>query len=580
MARTIFKCFRKRFIERVDFMKKGLCLEFLIQSLKANNVKKIVISSGARNIPFSKRLESDDYFECYSVVDERNAAFFALGLSQQCNEPVALTCTSGTSVANYLSGMAEAYYSNVPLIAITFDRSSYAAEQLETQKIDQIKALSAATKKSVSLPILKDTDDLWYCQHLLSEVFIAMKQYGTGPIHINVPVVDVYELYEDFSENILPLRRIDYVNFKNTEVSQRKLKEIKSKKVLLVVGCNSNWTNEIKLKIEAFSKKYKCPILADNLSNYHKDNLIFCEAIIKALNSKTVEKLLPDIIITIGTNFQERIKEIFRPYNSKLEHWSVSPDGKIKDCFKSQTCLFECSESEFFDFFNETNFINENEDYLLKWKKVQSKLVYPELPYGNFLAIKSLIEKIPNDSIIHFSILNATRIGQFYELDESVKAYSNVNTFGIDGCLPAFMGQAFSTDKLSFMVVGDLSFFYGMNALSIKHKKNNIRIMLINNGGAAEFHIIPQSRDIETIDLHIGAAHSRTAKSWAVASGYKYLCASNSEELKANLDEFVSNESEQPVFFEVFTDMKTDGEFCLSLYRELENQIYETLKEL
>lgn len=559
-------------------MNKGLCIEFLLQSLKDRNIKKIVISSGTRNIPFVSRVENDDYFECFSVIDERNAAFFALGVSQQTSEPVALTCTSGTSVANYLSGLEEAFYSNVPLVAITFDRSSYALNQLETQKIDQIAALKSAVKKSVDLPVIKDEDDKWYYQHLLSEAFICMEQHGYGPVHINVPIIDPNELYNTNCDNLV-IRSVDYINLKNDTILNKKLSEIRNKKVLLVLGCNSTWSNETKLKIEAFSKKYKCPVLADNLSNYHKENLIFCEGIIKGLNSKTIEKLLPDIIISVGTNFQERIKEIFRPHNSKIQHWAVSLDGKMKDCFKAQTCLFECSEDEFFDCFNKTEYENANCDYLLKWKDIVQNIKLPELPWCNFSVIGKLMKKIPDNSIVHFSILNATRIGQFYELDESVKAYSNVNTFGIDGCLPTFMGQAFSTDDLAFLVIGDLSFFYAMNALSIKHKKNNIRIMLINNSGAAEFHIPPKTNVIPTIDLHIGAAHNRTAKNWAEASGYEYLAATNSKELEDNLQKFVSTEYEHPVFFEVFTNMKIDGETCLAVYRNIEEQIKTILTE-
>ena len=128
-------------------------------------------------------------------------------------------------------------------------------------------------------------------------------------------------------------------------------------------------------------------------------------------------------------------------------------------------------------------------------------------------------------------------------------------------------------------MIGDLSFFYGMNALSIKHRKKNIRVLMINNGGGAEFHIQPDSNSIPTIDLHIGAAHNRTAKEWAISSGYKYLTANDKESFDKNIKEFISSDSKEPVFYEVFTDMKTDGEFCLSVYRYMEESIKDLLKE-
>ena len=165
-----------------------LICDLLISYLKQNHIQHIVISSGTRAIPFIRAIENDDYFICHSVVDERNAAFYGLGIAQQLNEPVAITCTSGTAASNYLSGMTEAFYAHTPLVAITADRSMQVLNQLETQKVDQPAIFTPVTQRSVSLPVIKDTDDLWYAKHLLDEAFIAMFQRGSGPIHINLPI--------------------------------------------------------------------------------------------------------------------------------------------------------------------------------------------------------------------------------------------------------------------------------------------------------------------------------------------------------------------------------------------------------
>lgn len=106
----------------------------LISLLKQYGIKRLVLSSGARNIPFVTAVETDDYFECFSVIDERNAAFFGLGMCQQLQEPIAIACTSGTAASNYLTGVTEAYYSHAPLVIITCDRSPYTLNQLETQR--------------------------------------------------------------------------------------------------------------------------------------------------------------------------------------------------------------------------------------------------------------------------------------------------------------------------------------------------------------------------------------------------------------------------------------------------------------
>ena len=166
-----------------------LSVSIVVDYLKHYGVRKLVLSPGMRNIPFVTVVEVDPFFECYSVVDERNAAFFALGLSQQSGEPVGLACTSGTAVANYLSGLAESLYSHVPIVAITCDRSPYVIGQLETQKIDQRGALLSAVKRSFELPVLKDLDDAWYFERLLNEGFIELRRGLPGPIHFNMPLV-------------------------------------------------------------------------------------------------------------------------------------------------------------------------------------------------------------------------------------------------------------------------------------------------------------------------------------------------------------------------------------------------------
>lgn len=560
--------------------------EILISLLKQYGISKLVLSSGARNIPFVSAVEVDDAFECFSVIDERNAAFFGLGICQQCNEPVAIVCTSGTAASNYLSGVTEAFYSNSPLIVITFDRSPYMLNQLETQKIDQQVIFESVCKKTVSLPVIKDSDDSWYCQRLINEALIAVKQDIPGPVHINVPLIGNQNDLVDASINYKKtgkVNKIEYIASDDLKIWLKMAEKLKtSQNVLLIMGQTSNVDDRMKKAMDIFFAHFGFPLLTDNLSNYRCKWVVFAENTIKALNGKTIAPLLPEIVITFGCNFQERIKDIFKANQGKTEHWSIDPSGKVKDVFKSQTALFDCLPAFFFEKMVElTKEENVYSDvYLKKWKRIEEAAQLPEMPFSNFYTVGKLAEIIPSKSILHLSILNNTRLMQFYRLDPSIKVYSNVNAFGIDGCLPTFMGQAYTTNELAFLVIGDLSFFYGMNAIAIKHRKNNIRIMVINNGGGAEFHIMPESNLIPTIDLHIGAAHNRRVKEWAKSMNYEYLSASDKNSLDTVLKQFVSKEHENPVILEVFTDMKHDGEHLLSVYRYLELEVMPILKEM
>lgn len=547
--------------------------DILIKFLKKHDIHKLVLSSGSRNIPFVSSVENDEWFECFSVVDERNAAFFGMGLAQQSDEPVVIACTSGTAVSNYVTGITEAFYSRVQLIAITFDRSPYVLNQLETQKIDQMSIFDSITKANIELPVIKDEEDIWYCERILNEAFIALRQHGTGPIHINVPLVgSTNDLWEKQGQDEDTIKYIDYYSYETNNWSEA-IKELSGKKVLFILGQNTDLNDCEKERLNRFIYKLNAVVLSDNLTNFCSNNSVNPEKTIKALGSDSIKEYLPDVVITYGANFQERIKDLFKANERKFEHWSITEDGKVKDCFRSQTKLFECTLNYFIQQLSD-EVIGSDDEYLKSWKKLDEHLTIRNLPFSNFSVVRDFSHVIPQGSILHLSILNATRLMQFYDLDKSIRVYSNANSFGIDGCLPTFLGQAYASDNLSFIIIGDLSFFYAMNAMGIKHIKSNVRVLLINNGGGAEFHIVPSHNELKTIDLHIGAAHNQTAKGWVESLGFEYISAQDEQAFKEKLEYFVSD-NQKNIVFEVFTDMEKDGQTVLQTYRDLEKQLKE-----
>lgn len=547
--------------------------DILIKFLKKHDIHKLVLSSGARNIPFVSSVENDEWFECFSVVDERNAAFFGMGLAQQSDEPVVIACTSGTAVSNYVTGITEAFYSRVQLIAITFDRSPYVLNQLETQKIDQMSIFDSITKANIELPVIKDEEDIWYCERILNEAFIALRQHGTGPIHINVPLVgSTNDLWEKQGQDEDTIKYIDYYSYETNNWSEA-IKELSGKKVLFILGQNTDLNDCEKERLNRFIYKLNAVVLSDNLTNFCSNNSVNPEKTIKALGSDSIKEYLPDVVITYGANFQERIKDLFKANERKFEHWSITEDGKVKDCFRSQTKLFECTLNYFIQQLSD-KVISSDDEYLKSWKKLDEHLTIRNLPFSNFSVVRDFSHVIPQGSILHLSILNATRLMQFYDLDKSIRVYSNANSFGIDGCLPTFLGQAYASDNLAFIIIGDLSFFYAMNAMGIKHIKSNVRVLLINNGGGAEFHIVPSHNELKTIDLHIGAAHNQTAKGWVESLGFEYISAQDEQVFKEKLEYFVSD-NQKNIVFEVFTDMEKDGQTVLQTYRDLEKQLKE-----
>lgn len=563
-----------------------LVCDLLTTYLKYYGVDHIVISSGTRAIPFIKALENDPYFKCFSVIDERNAAFFALGLSQQLNKPVGLTCTSGTAVSNYLSGITEAFYAHTPLVAITADRSMQVLNQLETQKVNQPAIFQSVVNKSICLPVIKDEDDLWYGKHLLDDAFIAMTQHGEGPIHINLPIEGTtneitLKSHDETKMIFSPLKFYQTNNFHNWKEALDELN--KYNKVAIIIGQIVNLDEATSSQIATFCQERKIPIIGDNLSNFRCDEMIFAQAPFKAMTVDSFEVMLPELVISIGNNFQERIKDLLKAYKGQFKHWLVDDGGIIRDWSRSLTAVFEGSIFDFFRTFNDSSICKPTDgSYLNNWKNLERHAHLPkEMPWSNFYLVRRFASVIPNHSLLHLAILNSTRLMQFFRLPKDVKVTCNASSFGIDGCLPTLIGQsAAAPEKLAFILIGDLSFIYAMNAIAIRGISPNVRILISNNGGGAEFHIYPHMKKDDKIDLHIAAAHAFKMKEWAESVGFDYLRASDKEELESAFSEFIKGNSAKPKLLEVFTDLHFDGEYCLEVYKYLEKELSSELENI
>ena len=194
----------------------------------------------------------------------------------------------------------------------------------------------------------------------------------------------------------------------------------------------------------------------------------------------------------------------------------------------------------------------------------------PELPFSNIWAAQHAIGKLPANSALHLGILNSFRSWNFFELPhKNILAYCNTGGFGIDGCLSSMLGASLaSPDRIFFGVIGDLAFYYDINALGNKHVSRNLRLIVVNNELGQEFR---NSRSLSGSALGEGAdpfiaARGHFAgqsrgflKSYAEDLGFEYLAASNKEEYLANIERFTVPEmTEKPMFFELFIDTKDE----------------------
>ena len=543
--------------------------QIIIALLKKYGISHCVLSAGSRNVPFVHSIEEDPDFHCYSVVDERSAGYFALGLAQELHEPVVISCTSSTATCNYWPPVAEAYYQGVPIIVLTSDRNPEMLGQWEDQMIDQVGMYDRHVRKSVNLPIINNRDDEIYCQRLVNEALLELNHHGTGPVHINVPMKSYNN---SFNVKELPcVTKIERLCLDDSKCQwdNQLTKLKKAKRILVTCGQNSYVSSSLQNAISEFFKNYNCAVSIEYMSNIDLAeglNLNVCMDS-RFVIQKKVKELLPEIVISFGGNIFSGIKEQLRKFAGQFEHWLIQEDGRVVDLYKSITTVFECKPEYFFQYCLAIADDNAKNDrhYFDEFKKYVDSVVYPDFPWSHVYAIKEVVEKIPSESILHLSINDSIRITNFFKLNPKIKTYANIGTHGIDGCLSSFLGQAAVSQNQSYLIIGDLAFFYDMNALRLRHIKNNVHILLINNEGGSEFYFNRMWKN-KASDLHTTARHHTKAELWVKSNDFIYLSASDKQSLQEALKQFMRSDLEKPVFLEVFTEMKTDAEVIYDFY--------------
>ena len=556
--------------------------QYIISLLKQYGIKHCVLSAGSRNLPFVHSVEEDSYFTCYSVVDERSAGYFALGLAQELNEPVVISCTSSTATCNYWPAVAEAFYQNVPLIVLTSDRDIRMLGQWEDQLIDQVGMYDRHVRKSVNLPIINDKNDEIYCQRLINEALLELDHNGAkGPIHINVPTNTYNRSF--IVKNLPNAKKIDRLFINDLEMWNEKIEKLNNyKRILVVCGQQSCVSSKLQKEIKIFYEKYNCVITGDYMSNIKMNDIINTTISMDSnvVSHSILEKLMPDLVVSFGGQIFSGIKEQLKKSCGKFDHWIIQEDGRVVDAFKSVTTIFECRPEEAFEIFNKKAKGNNSKEYFKEFNEYNNSIIIPEFEYSSIYAIKRIVENLPKDSILHLSINDSIRITNFFKIDDSTKVYANIGTHGIDGCMSSFLGQSVASQKPSFLIIGDLSFFYDMNSLRINSIKNNVHILLINNHGGSEFYY---NKIQQNNDKHTTARHNNIAEGWVKDNNFLYLSAHNKDEFEKNVEKFINNGS-TPVVFEVFTEMKTDAEEIHSFYnkekpKDLKSEIIRKSKD-
>lgn len=561
------------------------------QLCKLKEIQHIIISPGSRNAPLTISFTQDPYFKTYSIVDERSAGFFGLGIAQQLNRPVALVCTSGSALLNYYPAISEAFYSDIPLIVLSADRPASKIDIGDGQTIRQDHVFDRHILYAANLKEDSAMYDGQFAEEQRSyNVFqkeneqqinraINMAITQSGPVHINIPFEEpLYHSVEEqlvFPEVIPPM--VDDLQLTTQEVAPYAKIWNSAQKKMVLVGVNAPDEIEPEL-LEKLGNDASVIVFTETTSNLHHSNFFpNIDKIIAPLEySKDAEsyfkELQPEVLLTFGgLVVSKKIKAFLRKYSPK-HHWHID-SKKAYDTFFCLERHFKMKPSTFLNVFLqqvESSAVGQQK----RWLKVKAqrsvahKQYVTHLPFSDFSVYQGVLKTIPDHYQLQLSNSSTIRYAQLFQLNDKLQVYCNRGTSGIDGSISTAVGAAVATDRPVLMLTGDLSFFYDSNALWNNYLPSNFRLIVINNQGGGIFRILPGDKNTDAFTTYFETKHSLSAKGICETFGVGYQSATNQEELEAQLTEFY-NPSQGPKLLEVHTPRLLNDEILLGYFKFL-----------
>jgi 2-succinyl-5-enolpyruvyl-6-hydroxy-3-cyclohexene-1-carboxylate synthase len=541
----------------------------IIEICLAKGVTNIVISPGSRNAPLIIGFVNNPKFTCYSIADERSAAFFALGIAQQIKKPVAVICTSGSALLNYYPAFAEAFYSQIPLVVISADRPLDKIDIGDGQTIRQEKVFENHSLYNANL-----VDGASSENDLKIIEAIAASITKKGPVHINAPFEE--PLYETVSELSITINTSAYAN-ENPVVSSEYWNEFAyiwnaSKKKLVLVGVNE--PNAIDPSIVNFlANDTSVVVMTETTSNLHHPSFIKnIDTIITPFSPDDFEVFQPEILITFGGMVvSKRIKAALRKFQPK-HHWHIdslrayNTFGCLTEHFETDPNTFfnvfipllQPIESDYFDIFEAINSL----------RKEKHDTYLSKIPFSDFKVFEKVIQSLPINSHLQISNSSAIRYAQLIDIHPSIEVYCNRGTSGIDGSTSTAIGAAVANEKQTVLITGDISFLYDSNALWNNYIPKNLKIILINNGGGGIFRILPGHDETPVFNTFFETSHCLTAEHLAKMYGFEYAIASDETSLNKELEKMYTQYN-KPYILEVFTPTRDNDSVLLQYFKEL-----------
>ena len=554
-------------------------VQIIVDIAVKNNLKRVVISPGSRNAPLSIAFARDERIETFVLVDERSAAFFALGMAQQSNEPVGLVCTSGTALLNYAPAVAEAYYQRIPLVVISADRPLEWIDQDDSQAIRQQEALKGVVKGVYQLPVsVQGADDRWYANRLVNEAFNTALSGRKGPIHLNVPFREpLYGLKPYLEKNERIVRTINPVGDLSDDALETLSSTIRSSSKVLVLAGQTAPSAELQRALERFSSLPQVVVLTETISNLSSPNFITTiDRVITSFSEEELPEYMPELLISFGGPVVSKIIRRMIRFCPPVHHWYIGKGEPLIDTFGALTERIDLSPEAFF-----RQLVPEAEpvtsDYATRWKmrdgqQTQKHEAFLQTAEWSDLKVFSiLLPSIPQGSHLQVGNSSTVRYAQLFKGCPALHTRGNRGTSGIDGSTSTAAGASVVFEGQTILITGDMSFMYDSHAFWNPYLTSRFKVIVIKNGGGGIFRFIAGPSEVEECEQYFETAQEIDVERFAVFYRLAYFKAGDEASLQEALPRFYA-ETERPAVLEVETPRQVNDRVLKAYFKSLQNK--------
>jgi 2-succinyl-5-enolpyruvyl-6-hydroxy-3-cyclohexene-1-carboxylate synthase len=554
-------------------------------------IQQAVLCPGSRCAPLTLAFTRNTRITCRTFSDERSAAFIGLGMAQQTKNPVILICTSGSAAYNFAPAIAEAFFSQTPLVIFTADRPSEWIAQHDGQTIFQSEIFGKHVKRSYQLPQdYTHHDSLWEINRIVNEAINISRQEPQGPVHINAPFREpLYPTKDEetgYNDNIRVIE--SHLPVPDLTSQQREIIRKQwslNKKVLVAVG-QQDHNDDLIQKLNAFSGGSGIPVVADIISNVHaSDQVVSHSDLFLGQASDDLKKTLqPDLLITFGKSLiSKNLKLFLRKYSPK-KHWHIQPAGVAADTFKNVTDVFHTTPERFLDFMatlppHETFENQKQQNYKNLWHVEERRVLrsmhdfFPQEAITELEVVMSILDQLPQNTNLHLANSMSVRYANFIGLHashHSVQVFSNRGTSGIDGCTSTAVGHSLVSSKLNVLITGDVAFFYDRNAFWHNYDTGNLRILVLNNHGGLIFNMIDGPASQPEAAEYFITRQQLNASKLCEEFNFEHLKLDNRRKLKNLVKAFFEDDGKTKVL-EAESDLSTNRKTFDDLKQKIKN---------